>query len=88
MPPACWFRRFRFELVAGGGRLRGSHRARRTTVQPTQLSLLPQMCPAPEPTVFPQFPDHQIEQAVVLLAHLIAKAAEAAAATARENDSE
>lgn len=57
-------------------------------MQPAQLSLLPQMCPAPEPTVFPQFPDHQVAEAVVLLAHLIAKAADPAAAKARENDDE
>jgi hypothetical protein len=37
-------------------RLHGSHRPRRTTVQPAQLSLLPDQCPAPPPTMLVQLP--------------------------------
>ena len=58
-------------------RLHGSHRARRTTVQPVQLSLLPEQVPAPPPDLIGQLPGPQVEAAMTLLAGLIARAAAA-----------
>ena len=44
-------------------------------MQPVQLSLLPDQVPAPLPDLIGQFPGPQVEQAIALLAALIAKAA-------------
>ena len=54
--------------------------ARRTIVQPVQLSLLPDQVPAPPPELIGQLPGSQVETAITLLAGLIAKAAVAAGA--------
>ena len=56
-------------------RLHESHRARRTTVQPAQLSLLPEQVPAPAPMVFVQLPSQEVTTAIRLLARLIARSA-------------
>ena len=71
---SCWFRVFPPAARAAGSRLHGSHRARRTTVQPVQLSLLPDQVPAPPPALIGHFPAAQVEAAVALLARLIARA--------------
>jgi hypothetical protein len=57
------------------GRLRGSHRARRTTVQPAQLSLMPEQIPAPAPDVIVSLPETGVAAAIRILARLIASAA-------------
>jgi hypothetical protein len=57
-------------------RLHGSHRARRTTVQPVQLSLMPEQFPAPPAVLIAELPAQQVAAAVALLAHLIAKTAD------------
>jgi len=44
-------------------------------VQPVQLSLLPDQCPAPPPMVLAQLPGQQVAAAVTLLAGLIVTAA-------------
>ena len=44
-------------------------------MQPAQLSLLPQQCPAPPQIVVAHLPETEIAEAVRLLAGLIAKAA-------------
>jgi hypothetical protein len=69
-----------------GSRLHGSHRARRTTVQPVQLSLLPDQVPAPPRAIIGQLPAPQLDAAVTLLAGLIAKAAGTPAAGAGADD--
>ena len=51
-------------------------------MQPVQLSLIPEQIPAPPPVLVEQLPAVQVAAAVGLLAGLIAKAAEAAAARA------
>src|ERR1700745_3324076 len=71
----CWFRAFPRAAPIAGSRLHGSHRARRTTVQPVQLSLLPDQVPAPPPALTGHLPAVQVEAALVLLARLIVKAA-------------
>src|SRR6201981_3637115 len=81
----CWCRAFLRAAPMTGSRLHGSHRARRTTVQPTQLSLLPDQVPAPPPALTGHLPAVQVEAALVLLARLIAKAA-GTAAGARAGD--
>jgi hypothetical protein len=60
-----------------GGRLHGSRRARRTTVQPVQLSLMPEQVPAPPQSLIAELPQAQVAAAVAALAALIAKAAAA-----------
>lgn len=50
-------------------------------MQPVQLSLMPDQLPAPPPAVVGQLPEPQLDEAIRMLAQLIAKAA---AATARE----
>jgi len=50
-------------------------------MQPAQLSLLPEQCPAPVPMVLAQLPDPEVTAAITLLAQLIAKAAAPAAET-------
>jgi hypothetical protein len=65
-----------------GSRLRGSHRPRRTTVQPVQLSLLPEKVPALPVMLIAQLPPADAAAAVLLLAGLIARAAARDAATA------
>jgi hypothetical protein len=57
-------------------RLHGSRRARRTTVQPVQLSLIPEQVPAPPAVLIAELPVQQVAAAVALLAHLIAKTAD------------
>jgi hypothetical protein len=57
------------------GRLRGSHRARRTTVQPAQLSLMPEQIPAPPPVVIVSLPETGVAAAIRIVARLIASAA-------------
>src|SRR5260370_38220635 len=74
-PHACWFRGFPPAPEQGRSRLHGSHRARRTTVQPVQLSLLPEEYPAPPPMVFAQLPPERLAEAISLVAGLIARAA-------------
>jgi hypothetical protein len=56
-------------------RLHGSHLARRTTVQPVQLSLLPDQVSAPPATLIAVLPERQVAVAVALLADLIARTA-------------
>ena len=53
----------------------------RTTVQPTQLSLLPDQCPAPAPMALAQLPDPEVTAAITLLVRLIALAVAPAAGT-------
>jgi hypothetical protein len=79
----CWLRIFSPALRAGG-RLHRRHRARRTTVQPTQLSLLPDQLPPPPAAGIDHLPDPQVQAATVLLARLIAKAAETTSAAEEE----
>jgi len=55
-------------------------------VQPVQLSLLPDQVTAPLPDLIGQFPGQQLEEAIALLAALIAKAAGTAAAEAEAGD--
>jgi len=43
-------------------------------VQPAQLSLLPDQCPAPPSTLLAQLPEGDVAAAITLLARLIAKA--------------
>src|SRR2546429_7968707 len=74
-PRACWFRLFQPVTRTAGSRLHGSHRPRRTPVQPVQLSLLPDLVPAPPVTLLAQLPDAHVAAAVTLLAGLIARAA-------------
>jgi hypothetical protein len=69
--------RFVLALQAPWSRLHESHRARRTTVQPVQLSLMPDQLPAPPPDLIGQLPAPQVEAAMVLLARLITRAAAA-----------
>ena len=73
-PRLCWFRRFPPGTGRGGSRLHESHRPRRTIVQPTQLSLLPDQVPAPPPDLLAQLPGPQVTAAITALAGLIAKA--------------
>jgi len=77
-PLLCWFRLFRPRAGVKGSRLHGSHRARRTSMQPAQLSLLPDQVPAPPTTLLGQLPEQQVAAAISLLARLIAKASAAA----------
>jgi len=53
-------------------------------VQPTQLSLLPDQLPPPPAAVIDHLPDLQVEAAMLLLARLIAKAAETTSAAGEE----
>ena len=55
-------------------------------MQPAQLSLLPGQVPAPPPVIIGQLPARQVDQAVTLLAGLIAKAAGTTAAKAEAAD--
>jgi hypothetical protein len=59
------------------GRLHGSRRARRTTMQPVELSLLPEPGPVPVPRALDHLPGAETAEAVRLLAALIAKAVDA-----------
>jgi hypothetical protein len=54
-------------------------------VQPVQLSLLPEQVPAPPPDLIGQLPGPQVEEAITLLAALIARV-RAAAVTAEAGD--
>jgi hypothetical protein len=54
-------------------RLHGSRLARRTTVQPVQLSLIPDQVPAPPRALIAELPAQNVAEAVAVLAHLIAK---------------
>ncbi len=48
-------------------------------MQPVQLSLMPDQLPAPPPVVVGQLPEPQRDEAIRMLAQLIAKAAAATA---------
>src|SRR6266436_8549457 len=72
---APWFRRFRPGVAVDRDRLHGSRRARRTAMQPVQLSLLPDQVPAPPPAVIAQLPEAEVAEAVRILAGLIARTA-------------
>ena len=50
-------------------------------MQPTQLSLLPDQCPAPAPMALAQLPDPEVTAAITLLVRLIALAVAPAAGT-------
>jgi hypothetical protein len=56
-------------------RLHRSQPARRTTMQPAQLSLLPTQFATPPEIVLVELPEAGINEAITLLARLIAKAA-------------
>jgi hypothetical protein len=58
-------------------RLHGSHLPRRTTVQPTQLSLLPDKVPAPPSDLASQLPEPLTAAAAAILARLITQAVRA-----------
>src|SRR5580700_3472655 len=73
-PPVSWFRRFPPVTGRSGSRLHESHQPRRTIVQPTQLSLLPDQVPAPPPDLLARLPGSQVTAAITALAGLIAKA--------------
>jgi hypothetical protein len=62
-------------------RLHGSRRVRRTTVQPVQLSLMPDQVPAPAPALIVELPDQQVAAAVAVLAALIARTVDPSLAT-------
>lgn len=53
-------------------------------MQPVQLSLLPEQTPTPPAAVSAHLPADQMAAAVALLARVVAKAAQPAAATAGE----
>jgi len=72
---ARWFRRFRPVPAQAQGRLPESHRARRTIVQPAQLSLLPDQVPAPPPVLLAQLPGPPVAEAIMLLTGLIQRTA-------------
>jgi hypothetical protein len=59
--------------ATNGSRLRESHLPGRTIVQPVQLSLLPEEVPAPLPELTGQLPEEEVNEAVALLAGLIAR---------------
>ena len=82
----CWFRRLVLAAGRTGSRLHETHLPRRMIVQPVQLSLLPDQVTAPLPDLIGQFPGQQLEEAIALLAALIAKAAGTAAAEAEAGD--
>jgi hypothetical protein len=44
-------------------------------MQPMQLSLLPDQCPAPPPIAPAQLPEDRVSEAITLLARVIARAA-------------
>ncbi len=52
------------ERSATRSRLHGSSRPRRTTVQPVQLSLLPEQLPPPPDQLFGQLPRAQLQEAL------------------------
>lgn len=64
-----------FQRDSRRDRLHGSHRARRTVVQPVQLSLIPDPHPAPPATLVGHLPEEAVAVAITLLANVIAKAA-------------
>ena len=66
-PRVSWWRRCQ---AVGRGRLHGSHRARRTTMQPVQLSLLPEQDPVPVPQALGHLPEAETAEAIRLLAGL------------------
>jgi hypothetical protein len=57
-----------------GSRLRRSRPARRTPMQPAQLSLFPDLFPPPPQILLAQLPEPEVAEAIRLLAHLIAAA--------------
>lgn len=58
-------------------------------MQPAQLSLLPDQLPAPPEAVqLDQLPSPQVEAAMTLLAHLIAKTAQPTTTVGREGGDE
>jgi hypothetical protein len=72
--PRRWFRIFRRGSGRLDSRLHGSHRPRRTTVQPVQLSLGLDQVPAPPVALLGRLPEPQVQAAIVMLAGLIVKA--------------
>jgi len=56
-----------------GSRLHESHLPGRTIVQPVQLSLLPDLVPAPLPELISQLPEEEVTKAVAQMAGLIAR---------------
>lgn len=78
-PPGTWPRRLSWfpHFPCGRSRFRsrlhGSSRARRTTVQPVQLSLLPEQSPRQPDQLIDQLPQPQLHETVTQLARLIAK---------------
>jgi hypothetical protein len=55
-------------------------------VQPVQLSLMPELIPAPPAVLIAELPVQQVAAAVALLAHLIAKTADADLAATEAGD--
>ena len=60
----------------GRSKLHGSHQARRTTVQPAQLSLLPDQVPAPPSQLASQLPPPIAQAAAAIVTRLIIQAAQ------------
>src|SRR2546430_17443393 len=71
-PRVSWWRRCR---AVGRGRLHGSHRARRATMQHVQISLLPEQDTGPVPQALGQLPAAETAEVIRLLAGLVATAA-------------
>jgi hypothetical protein len=61
-------------VSTGGDRLHASHRPRRTSMQPVQLSLIPDPHPRPPAVLAGQLPETALAAAIALLAGVIAKA--------------
>jgi hypothetical protein len=72
-----WLRRLPVARRWGRDRLHGSHRARRPTMQPVQLSLIPDQVPAPPEHLIGSLPPAHVSAATQVLTLLIAKAAAA-----------
>src|SRR5689334_16401446 len=72
-PRARWWVSWPGADALNRDRLRGSHRPRRTSMQPVQLSLIPDPHPRPA-TLVEQLPPEAVAAAVTLLARVIAKA--------------
>ena len=74
LPPTSWLPASAIAPVVE--RLRGTCRARRTTVEPAaQLSLMPELVPGRPPEVIVGLPEAGVAAAIRILARLIAHAA-------------
>jgi hypothetical protein len=73
--PTSWLPASATVLMPVVDRLRGTRRARRTTVEPAQLSLMPELVPASPPEVIVGLPERGVAAAIRILARLIAHAA-------------